>query len=100
MAFPDEKELKKIRKKLEKADPSLSLPKNATQVERFKYALCQKFVIYLLEHKVSQAELARSLDMDPARLNEIIKYKISLFTIDKLVEFTQRLDPELEIYVA
>lgn len=100
MAFPHEKELKKIRNKLRKSDPSLPLPDNAGQVERLKYALCQKFVIYLIENDVSQIELARSLEMDPARLNEIVKYKIHLFTIDKLVEFTQRLDPEMEIFVA
>jgi predicted XRE-type DNA-binding protein len=100
MAFPYEKELKKIREKLEKIEPSRLLPRNASKADKLKFALCQKFVVYLLEHNISQAELARNLNMDTARLNEIVKYKIDLFTVDKLIEFAQRLDPNLEISVA
>jgi len=100
MTFPNERELKKIREKLEKVEPSRLLPRNASKAEKLKYALCQKFVVYLLEHEISQAELARNLNMDTARLNEIVKYKIDLFTVDKLIEFAQRLDPNLEINVA
>jgi len=100
MTFPNEKELKKIREKLEKVEPSRLLPRNASKADKLKYALCQKFVVYLLEHEISQAELARNLNMDTARLNEIVKYKIDLFTVDKLIEFAQRLDPNLEINVA
>lgn len=100
MAFPDKKELKRVRKKLENAIPSHLLPQNASQAEKLKFALCQKFVVYLLENDISQADLARNLNMDPARLNEIVKYKIDLFTVDKLIEFAQRLDPNLEINVA
>lgn len=56
--------------------------------------------ICLLENNVSQAELARHLKMDPARLNEIVKYRIDLFTIDKLLEIAKRLDPNIDIRVA
>ena len=49
---------------------------------------------------MSQAELARQLNMDPARLNEIVKYRIDLFTIDKLLEFAEVLDPDTKIEVA
>ena len=49
---------------------------------------------------MTQAELARQLDMDPARLNEIVKYRIDLFTIDKLVDFAEVLDPKFKIEVA
>ena len=100
MTFRNEKELKKIREKLKKVEPSRLLPRNASKADKLKYALCQKFVVCLLEHDISQAELARNLNMDTARLNEIVKYKIDLFTVDKLIEFTQRLDPNLEINVA
>ncbi len=100
MAFPHEKELRKMRQKLEKSTPSNSLFEDASLAEKLKYKLCQKFVIYILENNISQLDLARSLDMDPARLNEIIKYKIHLFTIDKLLEFTQKLDPNLKIFIS
>ena len=89
-----------MRAKLEKAEPSRTLPKDATTVDRIKYKICEKFAAYILDNKISQAELARQLNMDPARLNEIVKYRIDLFSIDKLVEFAERLDPEFTIHVA
>jgi len=100
MTFPSEKELEKIREKLEKADPSYLLPENATKAEKLKYELCKKFVVYIRKNKITQIELSKKLNIDPARLNEIVKYKIHLFTADKLIEFAQRLDPNLEIKVA
>jgi predicted XRE-type DNA-binding protein len=100
MAFPSKKELERIREKLEKADPSYLLPEDATKVEKLKYELCKKFVSHIRKNKVTQIELARKLNIDPARLNEIVKYKIHLFTVDKLIEFAGRLDPNLEIKVA
>ena len=100
MRFPDEKKLKKMREALEKADPSRTLSENASTAEKVKYKICEKFVIHLLDCEMSQAELARELEMDPARLNEIIKYKVDLFTIDKLIEFAERLDKNFKVEVA
>ncbi len=100
MGFPNEKKLKEIRSRLEKVEPSRTLPENATIAEIVKYKICEKFVRYLLNNKMSQAELARQLKIDPARLNEIVKYRIDLFTIDKLVELVELLDPEIKIEVA
>ena len=100
MTFPSEKELKKIREKLDKADPSYLLPEHATKAEKLKYELCKKFVVYIRKNKVTQIELSKRLNIDPARLNEIVKYKIHLFTVDKLIEFAQLLDPNLEIKIA
>ena len=100
MGFPSEKKLKEIRSRLEKAEPSRTLPKDATTSQRIKYKICEKFVIYLLDNDLTQAELARELEMDTARLNEIVKYKIDLFTIDKLIEFVEKLDTEFKFEVA
>jgi predicted XRE-type DNA-binding protein len=100
MGFPSEKKMKEMRAKLEKAEPSRGLPEDASTVEQVKYKICEKFVLHLIEQQLSQAELARKLKMDPARLNEIIKYRIDLFTIDKLLEFAEALDPKIKIDVA
>ncbi len=100
MGFPSEKELKSIRAKLEKAEPSRTLPKNASKADRLKYELCEKFVSYLLKHKMSQAQLARKLKVDPARINEIVKYRIDLYTVDKLLDLAERLDLDLNLRVA
>lgn len=100
MTFPSKTKLRQMRKKLEQAEPTFSLPENATKVDRLKYKLCEKFVVYLRVNQVTQVELAKKLSMDTARLNEIVKYKINHFTLDKLIEFTTRLDPKLEIKIA
>ena len=100
MGFPSEKELKKIKTKLAAAEPSRTLPEGASKADQLKYKLCEKFVVYLLEGKLSQAQLARDLKVDPARINEIVKYRIDLFTVDKLMDLAEQLDPDLEVDVA
>lgn len=100
MGFPNKIELNKIRRKLESAEPSRTLPEKASQTDKLKFKLCEKFVKHVIKKKVSQADLARRLKIDPARLNEIVKYRIELFTVDKLLEFAERLDPNIEVDVA
>jgi predicted XRE-type DNA-binding protein len=100
MGFPSEKELRAIRAKLEKAEPSRTLPKNASKADRLKYELCEKFVVYLRKHKMTQAALARKLKVDPSRINEIVKYRIDLYTADKLLDLAERLDLDLDVRVA
>ena len=99
MSFPSEKELKKMRKLLDKAEPSRPLPKNATAVQEIKYKLCRKFVAYLLENDLSQAELARRINLDPARIGEIVKYKTHLFTVDN-IDCAERLESKIFFEVA
>ena len=100
MGFPSEKTLKSIRVKLSKAEPSRLLPKNASKADRVKYKLCEMFVIYLMEHKFSQVQLAKILKVDPSRVNEIVKYRIDLYTVDKLMDLAERLKLDFEVDVA
>jgi predicted XRE-type DNA-binding protein len=67
---------------------------------RLKYQLCEKFVVYLTQKGISQAQLARKLKVDPSRINEIVKYRIDLYTVDKLMDLAERLDLDFEIKVA
>lgn len=100
MGFPSEDKLKKMRNLLDKAEPSRMLPKNATSLERAKYKMCEYLSLYILDHKISQAELARRIGVDPSRINEIVKYKLDLFTLDKLVDYASRLELEVNLEVA
>lgn len=100
MGFPSEKELKKVRAKLAKAEPSRTLPENASKADHVKYKLCEKFVVYLMKHDMTQVQLARKLKVDPSRINEIVKYRIDIFTVDKLMELAERLDLDFEVEVA
>ncbi len=100
MGFPSEKELKSIRAKLSKVEPSRLLPRNASKADQLKYKLCEKFVIYLIEHKMSQVQLAKKIKADPSRINEIVKYRIDLFTVDKLMDLAEQLHLEFNVEVA
>lgn len=98
--FPSEKELKSIRGKLANAEPARTLPKSASKADQIKYKLCEKFVIYLLEEKITQLQLAKKLKVDPSRINEIVKYRIDLYTDDKLMDLAERLQLDFEVEVA
>lgn len=100
MGFPSHKELNRVKKKLEKAEPTHILPRNASKVDRLKYDLCRQFVKHLLKHKVTQKELANELGIEPARLNEIVKYRIDLFTVDRLLSYVELLNPALKVTIA
>lgn len=100
MGFPDDKELKRIKNKLGKFDQVKVLPDDASKVDKLKFELCKQFVIYLREHGLSQIELAKQLEIEPARLNEIVKYRIDLFTVDRLLAYVEKLDPKINVTVA
>lgn len=100
MGFPSEKELKSVRKKLESVEPSRMLPKNASKADHVKYKLCEKFVEYILEHKITQVQLAKKMKVDPSRINEIVKYRIELYTVDKLMDLAERLHLDFDVEVA
>ena len=100
MGFPGEKELKSIRKKMESAEPSRMLPKKASKADYLKFKICEKFVEYILDNKVSQIQVAKKLKIDPSRINEIVKYRIDLFTVDKLMDLAERLQLDFEVEVA
>jgi predicted XRE-type DNA-binding protein len=100
MGMPPKAELNKIRKKLEKIEPTRGLPSNASKTDRFKYELCKQFVLFLNREQMSQKQLADKLGIDPARLNEIVKYRIDLFTVDRLLGYLELLNPELKVTVA
>lgn len=100
MGMPPKKVLDEMRKKLEKAEPSRLLPPNASKADRLKYELCKQFVVHLNREKISQKELAEKLGIEPARLNEIVKYRIDLFTVDRLLGYVELLDPDINVTVA
>jgi predicted XRE-type DNA-binding protein len=100
VGFPSEKELRAIRPKLERAEPSRLLPKNASKADRLKYSLCEKFVMYLIDHNMTQVQLAKRLKVDPSRINEIVKYRIDLYTVDKLMDLAERMDLDFDVRVS
>lgn len=94
MSFPDKKTFKKIRDLAEDLDPDFVLGDNPTSTDKIKYQLCQIFVAYIQDHEVTQTELSESLGIPQPRLNEVLKCKIHLFTIDRLIEYHSKLFPD------
>ena len=101
-AFPDEVTLKRIREKL--SDPNyrggnLALPKNATEVDRAKYQLCQLIARYQREHALLQKDIARKIGADESRTSDILRGKIESFTLDRLISYAEKLHPRLRVQV-
>ncbi len=99
MKYPSAKKLKEMDNKLKDIEGALALPKNATYAERVKYDLCKCIVTYVRIHRITQAELAGKLGVDPARISEMVNYKIDKFTIDTLLGYNRILNPEFEIKI-
>lgn len=101
MTFPSAKEIQRALKKLEAVEPTFVIDrKNASAVDRIKYDLCREFVDYVISNNISQVELAQKLDVDKARVNKIVKYRIEFFTIDKLLSLLNIIKPSRELRVS
>jgi predicted XRE-type DNA-binding protein len=100
MTLPSSKELSRVRKKLAKVEPTRGLPPNASKTDQLKFELCKQFVVYLRVHEITQKALAEQLGMEPARLNEIVKYRIDLFAVDRLLDYLEKLKPDITVTVA
>jgi predicted XRE-type DNA-binding protein len=97
MRYPSAKKLEEMDKKLKDVEGARALPKNATYVERIKYDLCKRIIAFIRVNRITQAELAGRLGLDPARVSEIVNYKIDKFTVDTLLIYNRELNPEFEI---
>lgn len=100
--WPPEEEVKKMRELLSdpSRDPDLIVPAgNAPESEKLKFALSQVITRYLLDHKLRQKDLARKLEIDEARISEIIRGRLDGFTIDRLLGYAQKLVPSIRVTV-
>jgi len=100
--FPSPATLKKVRDRLSSPKykgGNIALADDATEVERAKYQLCQLITRYHREHDVSQRVLAKRLEIDEARISEILRGKISSFTVDRLLGYVQKLYPSVKIEI-
>jgi predicted XRE-type DNA-binding protein len=104
-AFPDDKTLDRVRKKLSAKSYSggnLALPEGASEVERAKYQICQMIAKYQRENEIMQKDLAKKLGVHEARVSQILRGRIATFTLDRLITYAARLYPgfKLEIRAA
>jgi predicted XRE-type DNA-binding protein len=100
MRYPSNNQIQDILDAVSDEDFVDILPEDASNVDKVKYQLCKKFVSYLEKEDITQAELSRRLDVDRSRINWIVKYRIEHFTIDRLYELLEKLDPNVELKVS
>jgi predicted XRE-type DNA-binding protein len=94
MTFPSEKELAKMRKKMEKVEGSLLLSPKATPLEKLRYEICKQFVIYARVHNLKSKELAKLVGVDESLMSKVLRYRHDRFSTDKLVEMLAKIYPK------
>src|SRR5215204_1246484 len=92
--FPPEERLAKIREKmLEPNYPriNMALPKNATPLEKSKYSLCKKVLVYKQENNLPVEKLAKQINLTVPEVEDILFARIDKFTLDRLVSYANNL---------
>lgn len=100
MNFPSDKEIEELLNSITDDDFVELLPSDASKVDKVKFQLCRKFIIYLRKNEITQSDLARLLEVDRSIVNWIVKYRISNFTIDRLYTLISKIDPDVEVNVS
>ncbi len=70
--------------------------------DKMKIGLCKHFVRFANSRKLKLKDVAKMMDIATSRLSEIMNYKITKYTVDKLVEHLGKLaehDPKLREYL-
>ena len=100
MAFPSRTEIKRVLRKLEKAEGTLAPPANSTPLQKFRYDIQQKFVGYKLDHEISQREMAEILGIDEGKVSKILHNRLEEFSTDRLINLYGILNPNLKLKVS
>lgn len=99
------KEVLKIVKESKKNIKNIThiTDKKALSIEdKLKISLCKRFVKHMNLRKISLTELSKKLHLPKSRLSEIINYKISKYSIEKLLQNINKLaeiSPETSAYL-
>ena len=98
--WPSEDTLKKMDKKLVRAESAATLAPDASAIERFKFDLCKKLLIHMKNQELSQRAFAKVLGINESRVSEIIHYKVKRITADRLMSYLETVDHEAKFKVA
>jgi hypothetical protein len=86
------------------ADPNYSsgswaLPEHPTLLEKGKYDICKKILIYKQEHHLSTEKLAKKIKLSVPETEDILYCHIDYFTFDRLLDYAGKLFSPSEISV-
>ena len=98
--FPNDRELKAIRKEVSKLKGTKGLPPDATALDRAKFEACEQLLGFMRKKKLTQRQLAKLLRAPETRVSEIVHYRIHKFTLDRLVAYLQMIHPTLTLKLA
>ena len=67
------------------------LPENPTPLQKSKHELCREILIYQRKHKLTDEELAEQMELTVAETEDILYYRITYFTLDRLMTYASKL---------
>ena len=83
--------LKKVEDPNYQREINRALPPNANSLQVAKYKLCKQMLIYQQEKKLSDEEIAKKIKLSVAEVEDILFCEIEKFTLDRLVDYAERL---------
>lgn len=98
--MPRKAEIKKVLKKLEKAEGTLAPPAHPTPLEKFRHDIQQKFAAYKINEKISQREMADILGIDESKVSKILHNRLEDFSTDRLISLYEKLNPDVKLKVS
>lgn len=99
------KEILEIISKTKKSQKHLTHITNKQALgfeERVKISLCRHFVQYMNDQRITLTEFAQKMELPKSRVSEIVNYKITKYSIDKLFVHLARLaeiSPQTKAYL-
>ena len=100
MAFPSKEQIAKALKKLENVEGTLALPANPTALQKFRWDICQHFLVYKRMHQCSQKQMADLAEIDEAKISKILHHRIDEFSTDRLIAIYEKLNPKVQLKVS
>ena len=97
--FPPSHELEQVRIQLDKCVASRLSPKNASDLDRYKFELCKIFVIYKNTHNVTQRALAEKISIDESLISKILHYHLEEFTTDRLIKYLSKIYSKVNLKI-
>lgn len=98
--YPSKERLKKMDEKLKKVEGTLMVGPSSTASEKFRWDLCQSLVKFMVDKDMSQIEFAEYLEIDQARVSEIVNHRIDKVSTDKLIAYNEIVNPAVVFKIA
>ena len=98
--WPSKKDLDRLLDELDQVEGSLHLSADATTLDKFRFQLCQRLLGYKMEHSLKQRELADKLGVDESIVSKVLHHRIDKISTDKLIEYVQIIEPNVNLLVA